>query len=79
MSASNPQFEITLEGLPDDLRPAEVRLRQILKLCLRGFRMRCLSVKEIAPNEHKIAHPQTDGEHKSQETAAVPGSRASGE
>ena len=35
--------------------------------------------KEIAPNEHKIAHPKADGEHKSKETAAVPGGRVSGE
>lgn len=35
--------------------------------------------KEIAPNEHKIAHPKDDGEHKSKETAAVHESRPSGE
>ncbi len=35
--------------------------------------------KEIAPNEHKIAHPKADDEHKSKETAAVHGGRVSGE
>jgi succinate dehydrogenase / fumarate reductase cytochrome b subunit len=32
--------------------------------------------KEIAPNEHKIAHPKADEVHQSKETAAVPSSLA---
>lgn len=45
-ATGKPTFKLTLEALPDDLRPPEVRLRQILKLCLRGFRMRCTEVSQ---------------------------------
>jgi hypothetical protein len=38
------QFTLTLRALPGDLRPAAVRLRQLLKLALRGFKLRCESV-----------------------------------
>ena len=56
------QFAITLEALADDLRPPEIRLRQILKLCLRGFRMKCVAVEERKPAEpiQEKAHDDHD-------------------
>jgi len=42
-------FELRLEALADDTRPPAVRLKQILKLALRGFRLKCTTIKEIKP------------------------------
>lgn len=41
-----PRFIMELEALPGDQRPAVIRLRQILKLALRGFQMRCVAISE---------------------------------
>jgi hypothetical protein len=37
-------YTITLRAQPGDLRPAAVRLRQLLKLALRGFKLKCEAV-----------------------------------
>lgn len=43
-----PSFILTLEPLPDQPGhapiPPEIRLRQLLKIALRGFRLRCTAV-----------------------------------
>lgn len=52
---AKPQFTVTLVCLPDDPRPPEVRLRQVLKLCLRGFRMKCTAVREVTQENNSEA------------------------
>jgi hypothetical protein len=47
MKTAKPSFTITLEALPDDLRPPEIRLRQLLKIALRGMRLRCVGLAEV--------------------------------
>lgn len=44
----HPRYVLTLEALPDDV-PAEVRLRRLLKLLLRGYRFRCVRVTPVRP------------------------------
>jgi hypothetical protein len=40
------EFRITMRAQPSDL-PAIVRLRQLLKVALRSYRFRCVSVEQI--------------------------------
>lgn len=40
---SQPQITITLTDAGGDPRPVAIRLRQILKLALRGFKLRCIA------------------------------------
>jgi hypothetical protein len=39
------RFSIVLEGI-DDMQPVVIRLRQLLKLALRGLRLRCVECRE---------------------------------
>lgn len=41
-----PRYLVELEALPDDLAPAAVRLRRLLKVALRAFRLRCVRAEE---------------------------------
>jgi hypothetical protein len=47
---SKPTYTITLEAQPNAI-PETVRLRRLLKLALRAFGFRCVSVKEIKKKE----------------------------
>ncbi len=42
---SRERFDITLEPLATDTRPAPCRLKQLLKLALRGFSLKCISIR----------------------------------
>jgi hypothetical protein len=43
------EFELRLVAQPDDV-PAAARVRQLLKQALRGFRLRCISVRDVTPD-----------------------------
>jgi hypothetical protein len=51
---SKPTFILTLEALGDESRygtvPAIVRMRRALKVLLRGFGLKCLTISEIQPS-----------------------------
>jgi hypothetical protein len=49
-STAKTRFTITLEALPA-ATPAEIRMRQALKLLLRAFRFRCVERREIKINQ----------------------------
>lgn len=51
MKTAKQRFSIVLESLGDDHRPAAVRLRQLLKIAFRGFRLRCTAIAEDQPEE----------------------------
>jgi hypothetical protein len=44
------RFQLDLVALPDGI-PTEIRLRRLLKVCLRSFRFRATSVEEVKPAE----------------------------
>ncbi len=44
--AANEIYTITIRAMPSNT-PAAIRLRQLLKLALRAFSLRCISVTEI--------------------------------
>jgi hypothetical protein len=47
-----PRYRIDLEALPAESGlPPEIRLRAILKIALRGFRLKCLRVEELLGKE----------------------------
>lgn len=53
------RFKVELEALADpDGTPAEVRLRAALKRLLRSFRLRCVKVEEIHPEEASGERPE---------------------
>lgn len=54
---TKPTFSLTLTALGDDSRPATVRLRTLLKIALRAFRLRCVEVREIEPTLPKEPTP----------------------
>lgn len=41
-------FLIRLRPIGDDRRPAEIRLRQLLKISWRALSLRCVEVRELA-------------------------------
>ena len=51
MKPPKQTYTLTLQALNDDSRPPIVRMRQILKLCLRGFRMRCTAIEDSTPTD----------------------------
>ena len=51
-------FTITLEGRDDDRTPAVIRLRQLLKMALRGYRLRCVACQEIGSGEISAGSPE---------------------
>jgi hypothetical protein len=57
---SDPQLMlVTIRALPDDA-PAAVRLRRWLKLGLRTFGLRCVSVEEVPPRVLAVANNERD-------------------
>lgn len=55
---SEQRYIITIEAMPvrPGMAPAEIRLRQALKLLLRAFRLKCVDVRE--ENQHQHQHQQ---------------------
>ncbi len=47
-----PVYAITLRSItrPSDMRPPATRLRALVKLMLRGFGFRVVTIREIAPS-----------------------------
>ena len=54
-------IRLTLHPLPDDV-PVEVRLRQLLKVALRRFRLRCVSVEEVASPVQRPTNPEKESQ-----------------
>jgi hypothetical protein len=55
-----PQYSLLLRVEPGDV-PATVRLRRFLKLALRGFGLRCLSLQETGPKGEPRTSPVLKG------------------
>jgi hypothetical protein len=45
ISSGKRRFTATFEAIPGDI-PAEVRLKRLLKSCLRAFDLRCTEIRE---------------------------------
>lgn len=45
------RFSIELEAITSHDRPADVRLRGLLKIALRAFGLKCVTVRELRPPE----------------------------
>jgi hypothetical protein len=58
-------FTVELRAMPDEHAPPHVRLRQLLKIALRGLRLRCTSVCETTPKLPDLPPPEapTGGLH----------------
>jgi hypothetical protein len=56
--SDRPRFVLVLEPLPD-AAPAEGRLKQLLKVALRRFKLRAVEVRETAVEQHQ-APPEAD-------------------
>jgi hypothetical protein len=54
------RFSILVERVGDDPPPAEVELRRLLKLLLRGMQMRCIDVRETRPCTDAVSVRSTD-------------------
>jgi hypothetical protein len=46
--AEKPQYVLTFEALPAE-QPDWLRLKNLLKVALRRFRLRCTGVEEVRP------------------------------
>src|SRR5262245_55538408 len=47
MTSNHPTFALTIPAEGKDPRPAMVRVRSMLKLMLRAFGLRCLTIREV--------------------------------
>lgn len=54
------RYELTIEANAD-MRPAATRLKGLLKLALRGFGFRCVTVREVASETHARCMSQNIG------------------
>jgi hypothetical protein len=51
-TGKRPTFVIELRPVPDDWRaPVERRLARLLKICLRGYGLRCVRVEAKEPRQ----------------------------
>lgn len=57
-----PRYQIILEAMPSPIEPA-IRLRQLLKVALRGFRLKCVLVVEVNGSEN-VTEVRTRGGDK---------------
>lgn len=44
MKTAKPQYVVTLQAVPGDSRPPEIRMRRALKLLLRCCGLRCTAI-----------------------------------
>jgi hypothetical protein len=49
MKTPKPRFALRLEAVPGDSRPPACRLKLLLKVCLRAWGLRCVTIHEIKP------------------------------
>jgi hypothetical protein len=58
--APQPVFELRLVALPDAV-PAATRLKRLLKMCLRGYGLKCVEAREVPPRDSGNSPGQAAG------------------